>query len=83
VFLEKAATMSLLFRDGTNLVLMDDETFEQLEVAEAVVDAPQRRFLADGMKLQVGAHVLPVARGPPVPMATHHSFLMLLLFCCC
>jgi translation elongation factor P/translation initiation factor 5A len=50
--------MSLLYRDGSNLVLMDDETFDQLEVADSIVDAGSRRFLVDGMKLEVRARLL-------------------------
>jgi len=53
VSLNKPAPMSLLYRDGSNLVLMDDETFEQLEVADSIVDSGSRRFLVDGMKLEV------------------------------
>mmetsp|Transcript_11974 Transcript_11974/g.23759 ORF Transcript_11974/g.23759 Transcript_11974/m.23759 type:complete len:204 (+) Transcript_11974:101-712(+) len=47
---------TLLYRDGNKLVLMHEETFEQIEVDDDIVDPKIRRFLSDGLTLTVQMH---------------------------
>lgn len=49
-------TYTLLYRDGNKLVLMQSESFEQIELDEETIDAGTRRFLTDDMAITVRMH---------------------------
>ena len=47
--------MTYLYHDGTSYVVMDDKTYEQLELAEHII-GPGAKFLKDGINIQVSFH---------------------------
>ena len=47
--------MTYLYNDGTNFVLMDDKTFDQIEVAPHLM-GDGARFLLENMQVQVSFH---------------------------
>ena len=53
VHLGDPESYSMLYREGDMLMLMHDETFEQIEVLETAIDEIPRKFLFDGVKLEV------------------------------
>jgi elongation factor P len=52
----ESAPFTLLYRDGSKLILMNSESYEQTEVDEETVDEGERRFLSDGMMVTVRMH---------------------------